>query len=422
MVHLKPSLTRLYGNIPQEPDRQTRRYQGLLRQFKEYFGVNEAHLFSVAGRTELGGNHTDHNHGRVLAAAVNLDTIAAAAKNAHNTIALYSGGYPAPFVINLNDLTPRKRERGKTHALIRGIAARLTALGYKAGGFNAVLTSEVLPGSGLSSSASIEILIATIFNELFNEGNIPELVLAQAGQYAENEYFGKPCGLMDQLACASGGIVAIDCKDPQQPRVDKIAYDFSDQGYSLLIVNSGGNHADLTDEYAAIPAEMRAVARLLGKSYCREITFADVLSNMSSLRRLAGDRAVLRALHFLQENERVGRQMEALQKNDLARFLRLVQASGDSSFKWLQNIYSVKDVRQQALAVALALTETYIAKIGAGACRVHGGGFGGTIQVFLPKEFAAAYTELMTSVFGKGSVLALRIRAAGSAYLGKFVV
>jgi len=282
-----------------------------------------------------------------------------------------------------------------------------------------VVSSAVRPGSGLSSSASIEILIGTIINYLFNEGNITPLELAQAGQYAENEYFGKPCGLMDQLTCASGGLVAIDFNDPAAPLVQHIEYDFSAHNYSLLIVHSGGNHAHLTEEYASIPEDMRAVARRLGASYLREVTLDRLLSNIPSLRRAAGDRAVLRALHFLQENERVRRQVLALQEDDWPRFLQLVRASGDSSFKWLQNVYSVKDVRQQALSVALALTETYLAKIGEGACRVHGGGFAGTIQVYLPENSVAEYQQTIGPVLGETCLTPVKIRSSGSICLGR---
>jgi len=356
----------------------------------------------------------------VLAAAINLDSIAVTEAINENVVTIYSEGYEQPFIVNLDHLQQQKEEEGSTSALVRGIAARFNDLGYRIGGFRALFGSDVLPGSGLSSSASIEVLIGTIFNHLFNNGEIAPQVIARIGQYAENVFFGKPCGLMDQTACANGGIVTIDFGNPDEPQVEKIDFDFAEQDYRLLVVDTGGSHDDLTADYAAIPEEMKAVARFFGKTVCRELEISDVLKNMSALRRALGDRAVLRAWHFMQENERVQQQVKALKNNDFRHFLSLVNASGHSSFKWLQNIYSPVNTRKQGLTLALALSEKYIEERGEGACRVHGGGFAGTIQAFLPLEAVNGYKQIIEPVFGEGSVKVLQIRPYGSIYLNDF--
>ena len=408
---------RIYGPDPAILEKQYHRYDRLAKQHTRYFGDGEQHCFSVPGRTEIGGNHTDHNHGRVLAASVSLDAIAVAAKHDDNRVVLYSEGYDGPFSVDLTRLEVVTAERETTAALIRGIAARFRELGYRIGGFNACLTSAVLPGSGLSSSAAVEVLIGTIFNVLFNDGTIPPETIAAIGQYAENHHFGKPCGLMDQMACAVGGIVHIDFKDPQQPLVEKVDFDFAAQQYRLLVVNTGGSHADLTADYAAIPAEMKAVARALGTAVCRDIMPEDLLMNMAVLREQVGDRALLRALHFLGDNERVTAQVTALKAGDFSGFLQLVRESGNSSFKWLQNIYSGNDGHEQGVALALALSEQYIATVGQGACRVHGGGFAGTIQVYLPERAVPDYVKQIEAVFGPGAAMVLNIRPLGAVHI-----
>ncbi len=410
---LQSVLKELYGEGEVLP-RQIERYQQLLRTYRQHFGAGEVRFFSSPGRTEIGGNHTDHNHGRVLAASVNLDAIAVAGRTDDGRIVVYSEGYSRPFEIDLGDLKIVPEEQGSTTALIRGIAYRLEQLGYRIGGFRACLTSDVLPGSGLSSSAAIEVLIGTIFNVLYNRNRIDARTLAKIGQYAENIFFGKPCGLMDQMAAAVGGIITIDFRNPESPLVEKVDFDMQAQGYSLLVVNTGGNHEDLTSDYAAVPAEMKAVALELGKAVCREITFEEFLEHLPRLRRKLGDRAVLRAYHFLQENERVVQQVQALRNGNFRHFLQLVRASGDSSFKWLQNIFTPRNVREQGITLALALTEEYLQRIGEGACRVHGGGFAGTILVFLPDRAVADYQARMESVFGKNSVLRLQFRPQGA--------
>jgi len=398
-------------------EQKFQRFNRLIEKFRETFPEQDFHFFSTPGRTEIGGNHTDHNHGRVLAGSVNLDSIAVAATNQTNVVTLHSEGYPAPFVVNLNRLEKMADEIGTTASLIRGIAARLQQLGFHIGGFNACVTSDVLPGSGLSSSASIEVLIGTIFNHLFNRGKIDPQAIALIGQYAENQYFGKPCGLMDQTTCAVGGIITIDFEHPGEPVVKKVNFDFASRNYSLLVVDTGGNHADLTDEYAAVPEEMKAVAHQLGAEVCREISYHDLLARIRTLRDRVGDRAILRAFHFLGDNARVLDQVAALERGDFKKFLSLVTESGNSSFKWLQNIYTTKNVRQQGVALALAVTEQYIADTGEGACRVHGGGFAGTIQVFLPNPAVAGYIERIESVFGRGKAVVLSIRPHGTMYL-----
>ncbi|HEX9975004.1 MAG TPA: galactokinase family protein [bacterium] len=402
-------------------EQKIKRFQGLVAKFKQRFDEKGLRLFSTPGRTEIGGNHTDHNHGRVLAGSVNLDSIAVAAITDSNTITMHSEGYPNPFSVDLNQLKKMPGEKETTSALIRGIAARFKQLGLNIGGFNAYVTSDVLPGSGLSSSASIEVLIGTIFNYLFNSGKISSQEIAIIGQYAENEYFGKPCGLMDQTTCAVGGIITIDFENPQKPVVKKVNFDFASQNYSLLVVNTGGNHADLTDDYASVPREMKSIAREFGVEVCREIHYDDFIHKIKTLRPQVGDRAILRAFHFLGDNARVTEQIEALEKGDFEKFLSLVNDSGNSSFKWLQNIYTVKNVHEQGVSLALAITEKYISEIGAGACRVHGGGFAGTIQVFLPNDAVADYVKRIEAVFGEGKAAALSIRPQGTLYLNQFL-
>ncbi len=406
-------LSGLYGPDETRVRYQSQRYQRLIRMFHSRFAERDIHIISVPGRTELGGNHTDHNNGKVLAAAIHLDTIAAAAVNSTGKITLFSEGYTEPFEVDLNELGPKEEEQGSTTALIRGVAARFKALGYSIGGFNAQITSDVLPGSGLSSSASFEVLLGALFNRLFNNGLISAEILARVGQYAENVFFGKPCGLMDQMACALGGVVEIDFKNQENPQTKQIKVDLSAHEISLLMVHTGGDHADLTGAYAAIPADMKAVAFFFGKRYLREIRETEFIQKIPELRQQAGDRALLRAFHFFQENKRVDAMANALEKGEMADFLELVTASGDSSFKWLQNINLPDESHKQNMALALGLSEGFIDQAGLGACRVHGGGFAGTIQVFIPQRALADYKQLIEPVFGKKSVQELLIRPMG---------
>lgn len=414
---LRQRLSALYGNDSAGLNKQMARYTTLLHEFQRRFPNLAPRIFSTPGRTEIGGNHTDHNHGKVLAAGVNLDSIAAAVPAPNNRITIFSAGYSDPFLVDLNDLEPRTADYSTTTALIRGIAARFQQLGYRIGGFSACLASDVMVGSGLSSSASIEVLIGTILNAFYNDHSIEPLTMAQIGQYAENVYFNKPCGLMDQITCATGGIITIDFENPPQPRVERIEFDFAGQNYSILVVDTGGHHADLTEDYAAVPREMKAVATQFGKTVCRQITRLEVVQNLPRLRAAIGDRAVLRALHFFAENERVDRQVAALQTGNFSAFLEEVNASGNSSLRWLQNGFTTQNVSEQGVMLALALTENFLDQIGAGACRVHGGGFAGTIQVFLPNRFVDEYQMLMASVFSSGCVQVLSIRPIGTVQL-----
>jgi galactokinase len=407
-------LSEVYGKDNHMLERQYKRYSGLLSEYRSRFPTSLPHFFSTPGRTELGGNHTDHNRGRIIAAGINLDSVAAASAVREDIINVFSTGYAKPFTIDLGDLSPLTSERGTTAALIRGIAEGFQELGYRAGGFQACIESDVMVGSGLSSSASIEVLIGTIFNFLYNGGKIDPITLSKICQRAENEYFGKPCGLMDQITCAAGGIVTIDFIKPGNPVVETLKSDFSELGLALLVVDTGGSHADLMGEYASIPTEMRSVAALFGKEVCREIRGDEFFENIRRIRSGAGDRAFLRAFHFLEENERVLRQVAALRVGDIEGFLSLVRESGDSSYRWLQNCYPVTNPREQGIAVALALTERYLKGIGRGACRVHGGGFAGTIQSFLPSRSVQDYRQLMEKAFSPGCVKELNIRNCGT--------
>jgi len=332
-------------------------------------------------------------------------------------VELFSEGYDLPFIVDLNSLDPNPEENGTTHALIRGVAARLKQLGYNIAGFKACITSDVLPGSGLSSSASIEVLIGSIFNTLFNDNSIAPEILAQIGQFAENNYLGKPCGLMDQMACAVGGIISIDFENPEKPVFSKINFNFDQQKYKLVVLDTGGSHADLTDDYSSIPAEMRSVAELFGAKVLRDISMDSFIEKLSYVREQLGDRAVLRTLHFFQENKRVEKEVNALETGDFYEFLKLIKASGDSSFKLLQNIFTVNNIKEQGVSLALALSEKFLDETGEGACRVHGGGFAGTIQIFLPDNSVEEYKNRMEKIFGENSVQVLNIRGIGTVYL-----
>ena len=406
---------KLYGKDDSVIQEQFKRYRKIVKQYQNYFYATPVHLFSAPGRTEIGGNHTDHNAGRVLAASINLDSIGAVDETNNDTITVFSEGYPSPFKVILNDLRPKKEEERTTAGLIRGIAARFKELGYNIGGFNACISSNVMVGSGLSSSASIEVLIGTIMNELYNKGKVSEETVAIIGQYAENNYFNKPCGLMDQLTIAVGGIISIDFRDSKNPIVKKVDFNFSSQNYSILVVDTGGNHADLTDDYASIPQEMKSVAQELGGKVCRDISLKELIENVYDLRFKVGDRAILRTLHFLDDNQRVLEQVEALEKGDFDTFLNLVNESGNSSSKWLQNCFTTKNPAEQGITLALALTENFLKNSEKKyACRVHGGGFAGTIQVFMPNEMLDGYLKMIKTVFGEKSVEILRVRELGS--------
>ncbi|MGO8695511.1 MAG: galactokinase [Rectinemataceae bacterium] len=372
---------------------------------------SELRFYSAPGRTELGGNHTDHNRGRVLCAAVRLDAVACVTASSDDRVRLLSEGYARPIEVDVSKLEPRPEERGSTESLIRGVARGLADRGVAPRGFVGRVHSLVLPGSGLSSSASIEVLLGTVMADL-GGARLSLLDIAKIGQFAENVYFGKPCGLMDQTASAVGGIAEIDFADPSEPLVRRIDYDFEAEGYALVVVNTGGSHADLTADYAAIPAEMRTVAELLGASELRDIDAVQIVARGPEIRSSCGDRAFLRALHFIGDDRRVVRMSEALQADDLGAYLKQVKKSGDSSWRLLQNLYPPENPREQGLPVALALSADFIGR--KGAWRVHGGGFAGTIQAYLPRKLLPGYVELMERYFGEGCVLPLVVRRRGA--------
>ena len=378
--------------------------------FQAAFGTQPERYFSAPGRTEIGGNHTDHQRGRVLAAAVNLDTRAAVRVNDTDTIRIQSKGYPMCSV-SLGDLTPRADEINTTPALIRGVAARFRELGCDVSGFDAYCESTVLPGSGLSSSAAYEVLIGTILNGLFFDNRVSQPEIAQIGQYAENVFFGKPCGLMDQTASAVGNLVTIDFFDKDHPVITPVDFDFSACGHALCIIDSRASHADLTDEYAAIPAELKAVSRYFGKEVLTEIPEDAFYAAVPALRRECGDRAVLRAIHFYQENARVPEQVKALRSGDFPRFLSLIQESGNSSWMYLQNVTPAGYTAHQDVAVALGLCQHYLH--GRGASRVHGGGFAGTVQAFVPFDLLDGFRAGIDAALGQGACHVLSIRPQG---------
>ena len=382
--------------------------------FLAAFGKLPSRYFSAPGRTEIGGNHTDHQRGRVLAAAVNLDTLAAVAPNALGQIRILSQGYPM-CCIELSHLEVVVSERNTTAALVRGVAARFRQLGYPVEGFDAYCTSTVLPGSGLSSSAAFEVLMGTVINGLFCQGGVSAPQIAMIGQYAENVYFGKPCGLMDQTASAVGGLVAIDFAQAENPQIRSVPFDLAGCGYALCILDSGADHADLTDEYAAVPAEMKAVAAQLGAEVLSQVSEQAFFRALPRLRESCGDRAVLRSLHFLRENQRVVEQVQALEKGDFERFLQLVGCSGRSSWMYLQNVIPAGNRSQQAMAVTLALCEELLQ--GQGAFRVHGGGFAGTVQAFVPMDLLDGFCRGAEAVLGAGACHVLSVRPQGGTEL-----
>ncbi|MBQ7275367.1 MAG: galactokinase [Clostridiales bacterium] len=391
--------------------KQPARYEAAIKVFEENFGADGGiEIYSAPGRTEIGGNHTDHQHGEVLAASINRDAIAIVRKTDKGQVRLISETF-RPNYIDTNDLIGNEKEKGTTVALIKGVLAALAFEGYKVGGFDAYVTSDVLVGAGISSSAAFETLVGTIVSGLYNDMKIDPVTIAKAGQYAENVYFGKPCGLMDQMACSVGNMVHIDFKYPDNPEVERIEFDFAKTGYCLCITNTRGSHSNLTDEYAAVPAEMKKVAELLGHEVLRPVSLDDILKNISMLREKAGDRAVLRAMHFVEETKRASQEARALNLGDLWEFLRLVRESGNSSFKYLQNIYTNSDVNTQNVSIALAVSEAVLS--GEEVARVHGGGFAGTIQAFVKNDNAEHYREVMDSVFGEGACDIMKIRKYG---------
>lgn len=386
------------------------RYIAALDKFQALYGDMDVEIFSAPGRSEVCGNHTDHQNGRVLATSINLDAIAVVAPLEESVIRLVSDEMPEE-VVDINDLEKKKEEEGTTTALLRGVAAGIQNHGFHVGGFCAYITSDVLMGAGMSSSAAFECLIGTILLGLYNDMEVPSVDIAKIGQYAENIYFGKPCGLMDQMACAVGGLVYIDFKDSMDPAIERVHCDFEKYQYSLCIVDTKGSHADLTDDYAAIPKEMRQVAGFFGKNTLQEVDKQDFFAAVGQIREMVGGRALLRAMHFFAEQDRVVEAVDALKQGAFDCFLDVIKRSGDSSSKLLQNIYSEKDVYTQNVSVALATSECFLQENG--VCRVHGGGFAGTIQAFVKNEAVSEYKAWIERIFGEDSCHVLKVRPYG---------
>ncbi len=402
------TLSVLYGC--DEVNAQKARYAGAVRKFTEIYPQNdEIGIFSAPGRSEIGGNHTDHQHGCVLAAAVDVDVIAVIGFNDSDLIKVVSEGY-TPFSIKLDSLDPDPQDNG-TAAMIRGIVSKFTEAGIKVGGFDMYATSDVLSGSGISSSAAFETLIGTVIDKHYNDGKAGAVEIAKIGQYAENNYFGKKSGLMDQMVSSVGGFVFIDFKNTENPFIESCNVDFGAFGYDLFITDTKGSHADLSDEYSAVPAEMRSVAEFFGKEYLRQVDCNEFWARLPEIRKVCCDRAIMRAMHFLDENLRPRAEFDALKAGDIAEFLRLVNESGESSERLLQNIYSVKKPLEQAVSLGLAISRKVLC--GEGACRVHGGGFAGTIQAFVPKKKSSEYKAALDRIFGTGSCRLMRIRPVG---------
>ena len=389
---------------------QRDRYVAAIEQFEKLYGAAEVSIYSAPGRSEIGGNHTDHQNGEVLAASVNLDAIAIVEAVDEPVVKVVSGDYPM-ITVDLNDLAYKAEEEESTLALIKGVLAGIKERGGKVGGFKAYITSDVLIGAGLSSSAAFETIIGTITSGLYNDMTISAVDIAIIGQYAENVYFGKPCGLMDQMASSVGNLVHIDFADKENPVIEAVGCDLVKHGYSLCITDTKGSHADLTPDYAAVPAEMKAAAAVFGKEVLHGVTMEDLIEKSAEVRAAAGDRALLRAIHFVNENVRVQQEVAALKADDFAEFLRVVKASGDSSYKFLQNVYTNHDVQHQNVSIALAISETILGANG--VCRVHGGGFAGTIQAFVKNETVAEYKAIMDKVFGEDACHVLKIRKYG---------
>lgn len=407
----------LYGTDENILKSQQERYLQAVKEFAEIFPQhNEISFFSAPGRTEVGGNHTDHQHGIVLAAAVNLDVIAVVALNNSNIINVKSKGFDMDS-IDITDLDIKDNETGHSASIIRGIVSRFKQLGYSIGGFDAYTTSNVLKGSGLSSSAAFENLIGTILNHNFNDAKISDVEIAIISQYAENVYFGKACGLMDQMASSVGGFSSMDFNDPKNPIIEKVDFDFAHSGYSLCVVDTKGNHADLTPDYVAIPTEMKSVANVFKKEVLRDVDENEFYKNIKTVREKTSDRAVMRAIHFFNDNKNAKDEAIALKNNDFETFKTIVKNSGNSSFKYLQNIFSTSCPLEQGVGLGLAISEKVLGDNG--VCRVHGGGFAGTIQAFVKKDFVLTYKKALEDIFGEGSCYVLSIRSIGGTKIGE---
>ena len=402
-------LKKIYG----ETEESSARFTSLAENFEKKYHHDNAEFFTAPGRTEIIGNHVDHNGGQIIAASIDLDTIGAACPNGTNVIHMVSEGYKQEVVVELDKLSTERYTKG-TDALVAGIMEYMQKKGYATGGFDAYVSTKVIAAAGVSSSASFEMLVCVIVDHLFNEGKIGVVTYAKAGQYAENKYWLKGSGLLDQLACAVGGMITIDFADIENPAIREIKCDFDEMGHDLVIINTGKGHADLSAEYSAVPNEMKKVAEYFGKEVLEQCKEDDVIENVKAIREFAGDRAVLRAFHFFEENKRVDAEVEALEKKDFATFFNKITESGDSSWKWLQNCYCNETPDEQSITVALALTKLYLDKIGRGVCRVHGGGFAGVIAAFLPKEETEGFTKYIDKALGEGSAYVMHIRPQGA--------
>lgn len=405
-------LNRVYGE--ENLAKEQARYEHLVTKFKENFGEGKVDFFTAPGRTEILGNHTDHNHGKVLTASIAMDTIAAARKNGTSLVHVISEGYKA-ITIDLENLDSECKCKG-TLSLLIGMFECAMKKGYKVEGFDAYITTEVIGAAGVSSSASFEMLICAIMNYFSNEGKIDYVEYAKIGQYAEHEYWLKQSGLLDQMACAVGGVIAIDFKE-EMPKVEKVEFGYDKLGYDLIIVNTGKGHADLSEEYSAVPVEMKRAAKVFGKEVLADVDEKEFMANLNKVREEAGDRAVMRALHFFAEQKRVDVAVKAIKEEDYETFLSCITKSGNSSWKWLQNCFATKDETEQAVPVALALTELFIEEEGRGYCRVHGGGFAGVIAAVLPKDLTPKYVEMMTPYMGEENIYVMQIRQTGAVHL-----
>lgn len=409
--HGKKLLAELYGETG--ADENAARYRDMIGKFQKTFGDKDMLMFSSPGRTEISGNHTDHNHGKVLAGSINLDCVGIAAKNNSSKVNVISETFNQKFTIDLSDLAPSEKKAG-TIDLVKGLLKGFVESGYEIGGFDAYITSNVISSAGVSSSASFEMLLCSMLNKFFNDGRMDTVAYAHIGKYAENMYWDKASGLLDQMACAVGGLITIDFFEPSAPVVEKIDFDFASQNHSLIIVQTGKGHADLSEDYSSVPMEMKKVAQYFGKEVCAEITEEQVMENLAAVREYAGDRSVMRALHFFEENKRVEAEIAALKEGRFEDFLMNITASGNSSWKWLQNCYTNSSYQEQGISVALALTELFIARKQKGACRIHGGGFAGVIMAMLPNEVVDEYIAYIEKALGKGSAYRMSIRPYGA--------
>ncbi len=397
----------LYG----ETEKSKTRYFDAVCEFEKLFKTeNDIRIFSAPGRTEVGGNHTDHQHGCVLAGSVNLDVIAIVSATNDSMVRIKSAGYPMDE-IDVRDLSVKETEKGRAISLIRGVLSAFSQNGYNVGGFDAYTTSNVLKGSGLSSSAAFEVLVSNIVNGLYNEHSVDAVAIAKYSQFAEREYFGKPCGLLDQMASSVGGFTYADFCDPQNPIIEKVDINLTESAHTLCVIDTGGNHANLTQDYADITLECKAVSNALGVEFLRDADEDEFYKNIAAIRKSCGDRAVLRAIHFFNENARANEQKQALKDKNFDKFFALVNESGESSYKWLQNVYSPANPKEQGISLALAVTKQFLGDMG--ACRVHGGGFAGTIQCYIPDNMLATFKQVIEAVFGENSCVVLSIRPVG---------